>query len=297
MTPVPDRRFVLLASAAIVVCSAFIAQFVGNSAGGADTSGYLNSARLLRQGRLSEPLRTITGIAPDTYPAYAFVPLGMTAGREAATIVPSYPVGLPIHLAVASLLVGLNRAATVVNTVAWVGAIVLVYRLARLMALTRWLAVAAAVSFAVFPVTVLQFVRVMSDVLATTWCLAAVFFGIRSRRRPRYGVVSGASFAVAVLVRPTDALVAPAIGLAIGANPLALSFAVAGATPILAFLGFYNSALYGRVVTSGYSGIGPLLSVTYVPRGLMHFGRWLGTFLGPPALLMVGGGGDPRTTW
>ncbi len=291
ITSVQNRRFVALAGAAIVVCSAVIAHFVGNSAGGADTSGYLNSARLLRQGRLSEPVRTVPGIAPSSYPPDTFVPLGMRTGRKPGTIVPTYPIGLPLHLVAASFLVGLDHAATVVNTVAWIAAIVLVYRLARLMSLAGGWSAVAAVSFAVFPVTVLQSVRLMSDLLATTCCLAAIAFAIRSQKHAGYAVVSGVSFAVAVLVRPTDALLAPAIGLAIGANPVALALAAAGASPILAGLGLYNLALYGSVLTTGYSGIGALVSPAYLGRGLLHFGRWLGTFLGPPALLLVLGGG------
>jgi len=297
-----DRKYVLLAVAAILACSTVIAHFVGNSAGGADTSGYLNSARLLRQGRFGEPLRTVAGIAPSSYPRDTFVPLGMRTGPEPGTIVPTYPVGLPLHLVAASFLVGLDHAATVVNTVAWIAAIVLLYRLARLMSLARVWSAVAAVSFAVFPVTLLQSVRLMSDLVACTWCLSAVTFAIRSKKHREYAVVSGVSFAVAVLVRPTDALLVPAMVLAIGANPLALALAAAGAVPIFAGLGLYNLVLYGSVLTTGYSGIGPLVSVAYLGRGLLHFGRWLGTFLGPPALLLLAGGvllavrGDRRQT-
>jgi hypothetical protein len=282
-----NLKVVVAAATAVVICGALIARFVGNSAGGADTSGYMNSARLLAQGRLSEPVRTVPGIALSAYPPSAFVPLGMRTGQEPGSIVPSYPVGLPLHLAAASFFVGLDHAATVVNTVAWMGAVLLVYRLARLMSLARGWSMVAVVSFAVFPVTVLQSVRLMSDLLACTWCLSAVTFAIRSRKHPRYAVVSGFSFAVAVLVRPTDALVAPAIAFAIGANPATLALAAAGAAPILAGLGLYNVALYGSALTTGYSGIGPLVSVVYLGRGLLFFGRWLGTFLGPPALVLV----------
>ena len=285
-----NLKVVLAAATTVVTCSAVIAHFVGNSAGGADTSGYLNSARQLAQGRLSEPVRTIPGIAASAYPPDTFVPLGMRTGREPGSIVPTYPVGLPLHLAAASFFVGLDHAATVVNTVAWIGAVVLVYRLARLMGLARRWSMVAVVSFAVFPVTVLQSVRLMSDLLACTWCLSAVTFAIRSRKRPRYAVASGVSFAVAVLVRPTDALVAPAIAIAIGANPAALALAAAGAAPILAGLGLYNLALYGSALTTGYSGIGPLVSVVYLGRGLLHFVRWLGTFLGAPALVLLAAG-------
>ena len=143
---------------------------------------------------------------------------------------------------------------------------------------------------AVFPVTVLQSFRAMSDLLATAWCLAAVTFAVRGRRRRQYAFAAGASAAVAILVRPTNVLIAPAIGVAIGANPAALALAVAGASPILACLGLYNLALYGSPLTTGYSGIGPLVSLAYLGRGLAHFARWLGTFLGPPALVLAAAG-------
>jgi hypothetical protein len=284
---VRPARFVVPAAIGVAVCGAAIAHFVGNSAGGADTSGYLNSARLLAQGRLSEPARLVPGVNPAVYPPATFVPLGMRPGRVAGTVVPVYPVGLPLHLAAASFLVGLGRAPTLVNTLAWMVSIMLVYRLARLMSLPRRWSAIAVVSFAVFPVTVLQSVRVMSDLLATTWCLSAVAFALRSAKRRSYAVVSGVSFAVAVLVRPTDVLVGPAVALAIGANPSALGLATIGAAPILAGLGLYNLANYGSALTTGYSGIGPLVSVVYLGRGLLFFGRWLGTFLGPLALFVV----------
>jgi hypothetical protein len=283
------RKVGILAAAAVLACSALVARFVSNFAGGADPSGYLNSAQLLAQGRLSEPVRTVPGVAPSAYRLDAFIPLGMRAGRKPGTMVPTYPVGLPLHLAIASFVVGFLHAGTLVNTLAWIAAIVLVYRLARLMRLSRNWSALAAVSFAVFPVTVLQSERLMSDLPATAWCLLAIVFAIRSRKRLRYAVVSGVSLAVAILVRPTDALLAPAVALAIGANPAALGLAAAGAAPILGALGLYNFVLYGNALVTGYGEIGSLVSVAFVGHGLLHFGRWLGTFLGPPALVLLVG--------
>jgi hypothetical protein len=296
------RPFAVLAGIALLISAAAVIYFAGAVAGGADSSGYLNSARLLAQGRLSAPVRTIPGIAPLEYPAGAFAPLGMRPGRVPGTLVPTYPVGLPLHLAAVSLLVGLKHAPLVVNALAWIASAVLLYRLARLLGLARRWSVVAVVAFVAFPVTVLQSVRPMSDLLATMWCLAAVTFAVRSRTRRRFAVATGVSFAVAVLVRPTDALIAPAIAVAIGANPAAAALAAAGAAPILAGLGVYNAELYGTALTTGYTGIGPLVSLKYLGQGLLHFGRWLGTFLGAPALLLLAAGlvraarGDRRQT-
>ncbi len=61
-----------------------LALFVHTSfaAGGSDSSGYVNAARLLATGRAHEPIRGLTrlGLSPDFAPV--FTPLGYTASRE-----------------------------------------------------------------------------------------------------------------------------------------------------------------------------------------------------------------------
>jgi len=284
------RSFTAAAAAALVAGAVLVARFSGTAAGGADSSGYLNSARILAAWELHERVRTIPGIEADAYPAGTFVPLGMRPGRQPLTAVPTYPPGLPIHLAAASLLIGLGRAPVAVNVVAWIAGAVLLYRLARLLAMPRSWCLTTVLAFALFPLTVLQSVRVMSDLLATAWCTAAVVFALRGRRRTAYAVAAGASFGIAVLVRPTDALLAPALAVALGGSPAALVAAAAGAAPLLAGLGLYNLAEYGGVFTTGYTGIAPLVSLANLPTGLLHFGRWLAAFLGAPALALVGFG-------
>ena len=263
----PRRPYTAAAAAALVAGAVLVARFSGTAAGGADSSGYLTSARMFAAGRLHERVRTPPGVRADAYPPGLFVPLGLRPGREPLTAVPTYPPGLPLHLAAASLLVGLGRAPVAVNVLAWVAAVVFVYRLARVLALPRDWCVASVLAFALFPLTVLQSTRVMSDLLATAWCTAAASFALRGRKRTAYAVAAGASFGVAILVRPTDALLAPAIALALGGSPPALAAALAGAAPLLAGLGLYNLAEYGRVFTTGYTGIAALVSPANFPAG------------------------------
>jgi hypothetical protein len=284
------RVFTAAAAAALVAGAALVVRFSGTAAGGADSSGYLNSARMFAAGQLYERVRTVPGVKPDAYRPGVFVPLGMRPGRQPLTAVPTYPPGLPLHLAAASLLIGIGRAPVAVNVIAWVAATVLLYRLARVLAMPQTWCVTAVLTFTLFPLTVLQSVRVMSDLLATAWCTAAVAFALRGRKRGAYAVAAGMSFSMAVLVRPTDALLAPAIALALGGSPAAFVPAAVGAAPLLAGLGLYNLAEYGRVFTTGYTGIAPLVSLTNLPTGLLHFVRWLATFLGVPALALVGFG-------
>lgn len=281
------RRFASAAVLALLGSAVLVVRFSGNAAGGADSSGYLNSARLLAHGRLSEPVRTVPGVVASTYPAGLLVPLGMRPGRAPLTAVPVYPVGLPLHLAAASLLVGLGHAPAAVNALAWVAALALLYRLARRLALPPGWGVASVAAFALFPVTVLQAVRPMSDLLATTWCLAAVTAAVASRSGRRWALAAGFSLAVAVLVRPTDVLVAPAVALAIGADLGSLGLAAAGAAPVLAGLGLYNTAVYGHALATGYTGELGAVSLANLGSGLVHYGRWLGTFLGAPAAVLL----------
>jgi hypothetical protein len=68
--------------------------------GGADSSGYMNAARLLSEGRATACIRGLDrlGLGPEF--AESFIPLGFTPGPRPGTMSGSYPPGLPLHDAV-----------------------------------------------------------------------------------------------------------------------------------------------------------------------------------------------------
>jgi hypothetical protein len=61
---------------AFVLYGLMLARYSAAYAGGADSSGYMNNARLLDHGSLITPMRQVPGLSPDTVSAFAYVPLG-----------------------------------------------------------------------------------------------------------------------------------------------------------------------------------------------------------------------------
>ena len=101
------------------------------SAGGSDSSGYVNGARLLAHGRAHEPIRGLARLGLSSDFAAVFTPLGYTAARQPGAMVPSYPPGFPLHMALASLLAGWNSGPFLVSPIAGLACLALLYLLGR----------------------------------------------------------------------------------------------------------------------------------------------------------------------
>ena len=78
------------------------------------------------------------------------------------------------------------------------------YFLARELELSRPLALVAASILGGCAVLLFQASQAMSDVVAALWATAAVVFALRARKRDIWALLAGASFGLAVLVRPID---------------------------------------------------------------------------------------------
>ncbi len=81
-----------------------------------------------------------------------------------------------------------------VSPIAALLVLVLVFLVGRELGLPRGWAAAAAVVLAACPVFVFQAIQPMSDVVATAWCLAAIFAALRSRARRPLGSGGGLRF-------------------------------------------------------------------------------------------------------
>ncbi len=111
---------------ALVIYAVFLARNFSGVAGGADSSGYLNSARLLATGQLTAELRTPPEFGPQaTLRRDQFQPQGFAPFDGNPRLSPTYAVGLPLHLAVAGELLGWSQAATAVGVLAAVAALLL----------------------------------------------------------------------------------------------------------------------------------------------------------------------------
>ena len=91
-----------------VAYSWLICTFLSPYAGGADSSGYLNFARLLTQGQVLAPVRALPGHAVAEFHAGTYQPQGFVIRDDSGFMAPTYPVGLPLHLVLASWLVGVK---------------------------------------------------------------------------------------------------------------------------------------------------------------------------------------------
>jgi 4-amino-4-deoxy-L-arabinose transferase-like glycosyltransferase len=257
-------------------------------AGGADSSGYFNSARLLAAGQGFTPLQVPAEFGgPGAVPPIHFTPVGFfPRGGYSGDLAPTYPSGLPLQFAAAARVFGWSAGPLLVMLAAALGAIALTYFVGRELGLAPELAATGAALLAVNPVFVFTSLQPLSDTVATTWVLAASWAALRARHHRGWAVAAGAAFAGAVLVRPTNLLLAPAMALLVGPDWRRLLAWVAGGLPGAAWLAGYQHVLYGHALASGYGDILAAFGWQYGAPTARHFGAWLARLL-PPILLVL----------
>lgn len=286
-SPAP-RGWLILAAIALVSYAVFLSRHTTIAAGGSDSSGYLNSGRALASGELQLPLRAPPGLGPPALPREAFHPWGYSPylGGDTA-LTPTYPTGLPLHFAVAGKLLGWPRGPAFIELAGALAALILIYATGRELGLDWRLAAAGSAILAAFPPLIFSSIQPLSDTVATTWCLAAVYAALRGRNGngPGWAVVCGAATGVAVLVRPTNAVLLPALVVVLGLHWRQLLLAALGGLPALAWMAFYNRTLYGGALKTGYGEIENAFALSYGWPTLQHFALWSARFI--PVVLLV----------
>ncbi len=281
------RWLVWLGVLALAGYGVFIYHNYSIVAGGSDSSGYLNSARLFAAGKLQTDVRAPAEFGPvEKLNRLHFLPLGFWPYPNDSKFTPTYPTGLPLHFALASSVVNWIEGPRLVGLLAALGAVALCYAVGREIGLEARLAAAGAVALAACPLFLFTSFQPMSDTLAGTWCLAAVWAALRARRRVGWSAACGTAFAVAVLVRPTNLFLLPALLVLLGLDWRRLAFATVGGLPGVAWLAFYNHALYGGALRSGYGDWSALFAWAWVPLTTWHFVKWLAVMLPTPLLLL-----------
>jgi hypothetical protein len=286
----PIIRLILLAGA--LAYGAFVYQTGAPYAAGADSSGYLNSARLLASGRLAEPVRTVAGLEPPAWNYFYHQPLGYAVAPGGTDMVPTYPVGLPLHYAAASWFVGFEKAARVVNALNVLAAGALLFSLARLLGLGRGWAVTAVALLWGCPIWIFHALQPLSDCVATTWILGALVCACRARHRLPWAAAAGACLGVAVLVRPSSILAAAPLAVILWRHGRAAALLAAGGLPAAVFLGWYNLRLYGSPFQSGYNQGGASLwaafGAEFAGPNLRSFATWIPPVLSWPVVVLAG---------
>jgi hypothetical protein len=282
-------NFKLLLAGAAIAYAAYLLWYHSPYAGGSDSSGYLNSAKLLLEGKITTQPRLLAGASTVLQDPQHYVAPGFRLTLEQPGVSPTYPIGLPLHLAAAGLLVGLGHAPTLVSLLAVAALACLLYHTARDFGVRPHWSASFAALFLLSPLTLFLALQPLSDLLATTWAVALMLFALRADRHLGWAAAAGLALAMAVLVRPTNLLLflPAALALPRRLRPW-LAFLLAG-LPGAAFLAYYNHTLHGAPWATGYGSLRDLLGQEHIYTTLRHYAIWLpvvATPLGVAALAL-----------
>jgi hypothetical protein len=299
------RESRLLPWLGLVAYAGVLLPFLDTYAGGSDSAGYLGSARLLQHFQLSAVTPLPQDLASYNLPAAGFLPRGFALGGPAktpaaASMVPTYPVGLPLLVCLALWSLPAIAAVPAVIVSHLLGGLILTYLLAGLLGLPRPWALGAAAWVGLCPLYLFMGLQPMSDVPSLVWITGAVVLALRVRAprrvalsgsgerlpppaRPECGLAlaCGAVTAVAVLLRPANVLALPVVALALWGRPRAVLCWILGGVPFAVLQTFYNQKLYGRPFLTGYGSAGGLFSAQWIAPTLLHYGHWLPLLLTP----------------
>jgi hypothetical protein len=274
----------------LAVLTAILAWVYGTKAvGGADSYGYLSQAELWAAGlpRVHQPF-----VAELDWPRahWAFAPIGSyrpisayrrVEGADTWTIVPLYPPGLPMLIALANVLGGHQAKFMVVPFLT--GVLVLATYGIGVRLASPAAGLAGAWLVATSPVVLFMMMTTMSDVPVSGLWAAAIFYALGATYPG--AIMAGLLLSVAVLVRPNLGPLLVALGLMYAVRTIdpatrraalrqGTLFALA-CLPGIVSLGLINKALYGAALTSGYGNLGELFSLSNVGPNLRLYLGWL----------------------
>jgi hypothetical protein len=259
---------------AFAVYGVLLARHVGAYAGGADSSGYLNHARMLANGNIRIAPRIPDEFRPLNLSPWIYAALGFRPSVDAASLVPTYPAGFPLLLLLASYVVGWTQAGAVTMWVHGMLGVVLTYVAGRMFGLAKGSSLLAATIVAASPLYLFMSLTLMSDVPAMVWITAAVLTAWQSRKRATWALAAGLIFAGAVLMRPSNLLAIAPIAFALGGSWRGWAWWFLGGLPGACFQFAHAHAAYGNIFANGY-GDGAQVDATWILPTLLHYARWL----------------------
>ena len=247
-------------------------------ASASDQWGYVSQAALWARGDLvvQQPLATE---APWPDATWTLTPLAYRPGQVPATIVPTYPPGLPLIMAGFIKVFGPFGAFMAVPLLGSLAVVTTFFLGSRIGGATCGLLSAMLLSTS--PIFLYQLREPMSDVAVTAWWLVATLLVARSTTASAFG--GGLAAAAAIVTRPNLVPLTAVLGvfvLAYSAPRLrarlgnVLSFA-AGVLPGCVGLALLNRNLYGSLLESGYGSTAELFKIEYLSVNLSRYSRWL----------------------
>ena len=251
----------------LITCIAFSVatwlRFLLTTIGGADSYGYVSAGEMLRQGRLVEPAPIAAWLSAPNALGIAS-PLGWAPAASGAGVVPTYPLGLPIVMALAGAIAPF--AVFLVSPILALLTLVIVFRLAR-----EWfdeeVAFVSTMLVAWNPVFITYAKQPMSDVPASAWMMLAI--GLAFRPTPASAVGAGLAAGMAVMTRPALLLAAAVVPLLSSRRMQA----IAGLAIPVAIQLALQAHLFGNPFSTGYGSADALFSVDYVAANLAIYSR------------------------
>jgi 4-amino-4-deoxy-L-arabinose transferase-like glycosyltransferase len=248
-------------------------------ASGADSYGYISLAEMFAGGSLTRPPVTLP---PWPWPeaAWTFAPLGWLPAREGLALVPTYPPGLPLLMALAHVLVA-PAAKYVIVPLAAAAAVIATFVLGRRVAGSA-AGLLSALLLAVSPAFLFHSFLQMSDVPATAaFAIALVLCFVESPRAP---LASGVFAGLGVLIRPNLAPLAIALAAMVairtrcdGKRPAwhAVALFLTGALPTVLLSGWLYAVWFGSPFASGYGSLDSIFAGRYLIETATAYPRWL----------------------
>ncbi|WP_415908530.1 hypothetical protein [Oleiharenicola sp. Vm1] len=92
---------------------------------------------------------------------------------------------------------------------------------------------------------------------------------------------------LAVLIRPTNAMLALPIALALGRPDRRWLWVAAGGVPAAVFMALLNRAAYGNLFATGYGDVSEFFGLKWVGVSTAHYARWLPVVLTPLFLVAL----------
>ena len=276
-TPLWLTRIVLLTA----ICGSIAAwlRFLLPTIGGADSYGYVSASQLIAKGSLIDEAPIAGWLSSPNRLAMAS-PLGWAPSPDGAGIVPTYPLGLPLLMALFSVIAGPDAVFFVVPVIAAI-TLLLVHRLAR-----AWYdeetALFATALVAWNPLLITYAKQPMSDVPATMWIVLATTLAIRSTARSAFG--AGLAAGAAVITRPALLLAAVAVVVAAhrGDTPRRRAALAAGGLAIGVVVQIViQNYLFGSPLATGYGDTSTLFSFANVITNLRIFAKHGWMVVGP----------------
>ena len=273
----------------IAIALSIAVSFVGVRQGvlvaeASDAWGYVSQADLWLAGDLTVEQPIARGVPwPDA--GWTFAPLGYRPARDdPGVIVPTYPPGLPVLMAMGKRLFGTCGPFLISPLLG--GLTIWFTYLLGVRVSSRAIGLAAAALLATSPIFLLMAAHPWSDAPATAFLVLGLVLALSGSRWRAFW--TGAAVSMAIFIRPNLVFVGavfvafvvlsakPATGEAqwrARARTL-LWFSIGGAPLVLA-VATVNSVLYGAPWSAGHGSLEELYSWRFIWRNLIDYTRWM----------------------